>query len=366
MTISVDQTKATAELSNSIARVQANPSVTCPIKPAIDFILAGKNCLTYRYILLTALTAKATEENVDIMSLQASDSAEGSYDARSFCKHVIFPFQREFLYDILNGSNEDPLVNNPGRNPRISALNKSANGDPKEALSFLCEYLPLVETSEKARECLDYFLTCCLEMAERKSEQATSFQAAILTTDVFATRRFMSELLDKSFGGSALLLVASAIFSVLYPGSKGYEVIPHPVNQAGTSSRQMSDLDVFRKDGAPVLAVELKDKPFTETEVRKAARIAHDHGAPSMLFIAGRASALTDDIYRYFNDAKAEYESKGMIVGVMTIDALLDFFFATNYEADSATVFDLMRSTMESTRASAETMRWVYKEARKL
>ncbi len=366
MAISVDQTKATAELNEALARVQVKPAITCSIKPAIDFILAGKNCLTYRYILLTALTAKATDEKADIMSLQASDDTEGSYDARSFCKHVVFPFQREFLGDALDGSNEDPLVNNPGRHPRISASNKCANGDPKKALNLLCEYLPLVETSESAKECLDYFLTCCLDIAERNSERAASFQVSILTADAFATRRFMSELLDKGFGGSALLLVTSAIFTTLYPKDKGYEVVPHPVNQAGTSGRQMSDLDVFREDGTPFLAIELKDKPFAETEVRKAAQVAYACGAPSMLFVAGRSSTLTDEVHRYFNDAKAEYESKGMMVGVMTVDALLDFFFATNYAADSVTVFDLMRSTMESTRASAETMRWVYKEARKL
>lgn len=361
MAISIDQTKATIILNESLRRTEVDPAIACDIKPAIDFILHGKNCLTYRYILFTALVAKATTDDVDIMSLQASDDAAGSYDARSFCKNVIFPFQREFLGDALDGSNEDPLVNNPGRHPRIQATNKSASGDPRRALDLLCEYLPRIKTSEDAQCCLDYFISCCLEIAASKQEQAADYEAAIMTSDIFAARRFMDELLDKNFGGAALLIVASSVFSVIFSPQEGYGVVPHPVNQSGASSKQMSDLDIFDADGFPFLAIELKDKPFTETEVKKAAQAAFAHGAPALLFIAGRASALTEEAYRYFNEAKATFEQKGMIIGIMSIDALLDFFFTTNYQVASGMVFDFMKTTIEDACVSPEAVRWFYK-----
>lgn len=170
----------------------------------------------------------------------------------------------------------------------------------------------------------------------------------------------MNALLDKSFGGSSLLLVTAAVFSLLYPQSEGYKVVPHPVNQSGSSSKQISDLDIFNHDDTPFLAIELKDKPFTEGEVVKAAKAAFDHNVPSMLFIAGRSSALTSEVYRYFNDAKKEYEDKGMMIGVVAVDALLDFFFCTNYNANTPFVFELLDETMESTQATPEVMRWVY------
>ena len=127
------------ELMASLRRVKSDPQLLCPIKPTIDFVLSGKNCLTYRYILLTALTAKATNENIDILSLQAGDESDGAYDARSLCSRVVYKFQKDFLDDVLDGSNEDPLVNNPGRHPRLSKENKSAGGDPKKALYALCD-----------------------------------------------------------------------------------------------------------------------------------------------------------------------------------------------------------------------------------
>ncbi len=360
MEVTVDQTSASLELEGALQRARENPDITaCTIKPAIDFILTGKNCLTYRYILLTALVAKATNNDVDILSLQASDASDGAYDARSLCSHVIFPFQREFLDDVLDGSNEDPLVNNPGRHPRLDKDNKAAAGDPHCALDLLCDYLPRVRTSDEARDCLDYFMARCMDMAEAKQQQAQAFDVAAVRTDVFGARDFMSELLDKNFGGTALLLVASTVFSALYRPEDGYEVIAHPVNQSGASKRQMSDLDIFNAEGSPFLAVELKDKPFTETEVKKAAKTAFEHHAPAMLFIAGRDSSLAESAYRYFNEIKAAYEEEGMMIGVMTIDALLDFFFTTNYSADTTFMFDVIRGTMEDAHAVPEAIRWV-------
>lgn len=362
----VNQTNATRVLHESLRRAKNDPSVACSIKACIDFILLGKNCLTYRYILLTALTAKATNESVDILSLQAGDDSDGAYDARSLCSKVIYPFQRDFLADVLDGSNEDPLVNNPGRHPRLSKSNKSANGDPRRALDLLCDNLPYVSNKEEAVACLDYFISECLTLAEMKAERAESFSRAIVTKDVHSTRSFMDDLLDKNFGGVALLLVATSIFSTIYPIQSGKKIIPHPVNQSGASSSQMSDLDILNEDDTPFLAIELKDKPFTSTEVKKAAKTAFECNAPSMLFIAGRASSITDETYRYFDEVKNEYRDKGMIIGLMTIDALLDFFFATHYEFDAPFIFDTLDSTMMNVHASPEAINWVYRNAAEL
>lgn len=197
----------------------------------------------------SCLTAKAANEKIDILSLQAGDNSDGAYDARSLCSHVVFPFQRDFLSDVLDGSNEDPLVNNPGRHPRLSKENKSANGDPRRALDLLCDSLPLITSKEDACDCLDYFISECLGLAEMKQEKAVSFSTASLTKDVYSTRSFMNDLLDKNFGGVALLLVATSIFSVIYSVGSGKKVIPHPVNQSGASSSQprSNELDISKR-----------------------------------------------------------------------------------------------------------------------
>ena len=70
--------------------------------------------------MFTALLAKAVDSSVDILSLQAGDGSEGAYDARSLASKVVYRFQASLLGNVLDGSNNDPLVNKPGRFLRLS------------------------------------------------------------------------------------------------------------------------------------------------------------------------------------------------------------------------------------------------------
>lgn len=180
MELTINQSKAARELHESLIRCRKNPSYLCSIKPAIDFVLNGKNCLTYRYILMTALTAKATNDSADILSLQASDDSVGAYDARSLCSKVVFPFQRDFLDDVLNGSNEDPLVNNPGRNQRLLKTNKVANGDPKKPSPFCAITFPyLIAQIRLAPVSIALFLNVLQSLSSEES-RPYHFQAPYL------------------------------------------------------------------------------------------------------------------------------------------------------------------------------------------
>ena len=151
MAIDIDKSVATKMLNSSFLKCSKTPVTTCPIKNTIDFIMAGKNCLMYRYIMFTALVAKAVDPAVDILSLQAKDKSEGAYDARSLAKDVVFQFQKTLLGNILDGSNNDPLVNKPGRFERLRKENPAAGGDPTKALRLLCDSLPEIQTREEAR-----------------------------------------------------------------------------------------------------------------------------------------------------------------------------------------------------------------------
>ena len=72
------------------------------------------NHLTYKYILINGLLAKATNKKINPITLQSSSSLTGAYDARSLCHKVIVPFEKEKLKKKLGGSNE-PFVNKPAR-----------------------------------------------------------------------------------------------------------------------------------------------------------------------------------------------------------------------------------------------------------
>ena len=357
MAIEVDKSEAAKMLNESYLKCLKTPVITCPIKETIDFVMTGKNCLTYRYIMFTALVAKAIDPAIDILSLQAKDNSEGAYDARSLAKDVVYQFQKTFLGNILDGSNHDPLVNKPGRFERLRKENPVAPGDPTKALYLLCDTLPKVQTREDAHACVDYIVSTLLSEKSARDAKRAAFIEEVQHLDVFNVQQFMSDLLDQGFGGSALVIVTAAIYHLLFDGRE-YRIVAHPVNQSGTSKRQFSDLDLF-KDENPFMGTELKDKPFTSSDVAHAADIASNARASSLLFVAGRQSTFASQPPTYFLQARDKYSKKGLYVGVTSIDSLMDMAFASKMGMNTAHLLDVISKTAEEIGA-LEAQMWIY------
>jgi len=358
MSLDIDKAVATKALNDSFLRCSENPVTDCPIASTIDFVMTGRNCLTYRYIMFTALLAKSIDNRVDILSLQAGDDSAGAYDARTLASKVVYPFQRDFLGNVIDGSNSDPLVNKPGRFMRLRKSNSVAGGPPKRALTMLCDDLPTIRSKSDASACVDYIISNLLAEKRERDAQNSVLDSISGTTMAFDVRRFMSDLLDQGFGGSALVLVTAALYKLRFPEQK-YEIAAHPVNQSGTSGRQFSDLDV-RLDGRPFMGTELKDKPFSASDVGHAADVALSAGAESLLFVAGRQSTFASQPPTYFASARSKYAAAGMYVGVTSIDNLIDSTFAMHPDFDSAAIYGYIRETSERIGA-LEAQMWVYK-----
>ncbi len=357
MSIEVDKVAAMRILNLSVERCSVRRVRTCPIKDAIDFVMHGAKCLTYQYILFTALLAKATDSSVDILSLQAGDGSSGAYDARGLAKDVVYRFQMSRLGNVLDGSNNDPLVNKPGRFQRLDVGNAVAKGDPQRALEMLCRYLPLVESSGEALVCVDYIVSMLLDEKERRDCLRAEFSGVALGVGPYRLRSFMSDLLDQGFGGSALVIVATALYRMMFSGDR-YRVVPHSTNQPGDSKRQFSDLDLLL-DGSPFMGTELKDKPFTASDVAHAAETAAAAGASSLMFVAGRQSNFASQPPTYYAETRDRYAASGLYVGVMSIDMLMDWAFATSPATDPAAVLDVISETAERIGA-LEAQLWVY------
>ena len=356
MAIDIDKSVATKLLHESYKACSNMPIVNCPIKDTIDFVMNGKNCLTYRYIMFTALLAKAIDPQIDILSLQVDDSSDGAYNARSLASEVVYPFQKSILGNMLNGANSDPLVNNPARVPRLAKTNK-ARGDCKKALELLCDNLPKVQDSLEARHCIDYIVSMLLNAKAARDIQQSLIQENSRNMSVFRVREFMSELLDKGFGGAALVIVTTALYHLQYSDDE-YKISAHPVNQSGSSKRQFSDLDVFRND-LPFIATELKDKPFSSSDVDHAAETAYKAHAKSLMFVAGRQSSFASQPPTYFDNARKKYADKGMYVGVTSIDNLIDTILSAHIDLNAAHIIDIIAKTAESIGA-LEAQMWVY------
>lgn len=132
----------------AIAQNHSIPLFTTQWDSAIATLIQGKH-LTFRYILITALLAKATNPRINALALQAGADVEGAYDARSLCHTVVVPLERQLLNRALGGSNE-PFLNKPARFPTISPSNAVRAGTDRQLLLKLYEVLSEIVTSEQA------------------------------------------------------------------------------------------------------------------------------------------------------------------------------------------------------------------------
>ena len=358
MTIEIDKAKVNALLWELYQNCSSERITSCKIKECINSTMSGSNCLTYRYILFTALLAKSYDSDIDILSLQARDNSNGAFDARSLAMKVVFPFQKEFLGNVLDGSNKDPLVNKPGRFMRLSPTNATQSGDPKNVLEQLCHDLPLIKTSQEAKQCLGYMISNILDIKEQRAQQQELFSKSTTKSSISKVRKFMDDLLNQGFGGSSLVLVTTALYYIQYP-DKQYRISPHPVNQSGTSQHQFSDLDLYF-DNKPLMGTELKDKSFTASDIEHAADVTYRSGASSLLFVAGRQSDFASQPPTYYKEVRESYSKKGLYLGITSIDSLMDIIFASHPRDDYSDLLKIIIDTAEQIGA-VEAQTWIYK-----
>lgn len=280
----------------------------------IDYVLDNTH-LTYKYILVNALASKATDPSINALCLQKKSKLPGAYDARTICHKVLVQFEMTELGKALGGSNE-PFLNKPARFTELSKSNAVRRGNDQSILNALCDGLPKINTADEAYAGLVYAMKKLLAIKEEKSK-ITAFDYSSLNGDSAKLAIFIDRILRENFEGEALTLVIAGLYE-LYMDSitDNYLVEVHPVNQSGASSKEVSDLDVY-KDEELFIANELKDKPFTEHDIRHAADKVIAAGKSQMHFIVGRHGGCNnDEIHRCIS----EYLSKGFVINVVPVD----------------------------------------------
>ncbi|MDF0556663.1 restriction endonuclease, SacI family [Kamptonema sp. UHCC 0994] len=280
----VDQKAAEQLLREAIAIAQDDsreiPAVEWDIE--IRTIIQGTH-LTFRYILMTGLLGKATNPSINALALQAGADVEGAYDARTLCHQVVVPIERKLLNRALGGSNE-PFANNPARLPTISLSNPVRRGKDQKLQSMLYKVLSEIGASDQAFVCLCNAVRYAIkkQMARsgslpQLSESADSHLKTIEFIDAFVTR---------SIEGQVAAIVAGTVLSIYFDQFEGFEVIVHPVNQSGSSSKEVADIDI-KKNGKIFVVVEVKDKPFSEQDVDHAAFKVSQYSLTSITFVIG-------------------------------------------------------------------------------
>ncbi|MCM1312624.1 MAG: restriction endonuclease, SacI family [Bacteroides sp.] len=273
------------------ALAEAEPFVD-EIAQTINRVLTGTH-KTYRYILVNALLAKATNEKVNALSLQKGDGKGGKFDARSLCHKVIVPFEKLELPGCLGDSNE-PFLNKPARFVSLSTTNAVRAGKDRETLENLISILSQISTSEQA---FAYLKSAMVVLKANHEEYLKKFSVGDILVDVSEFSQlvldYIYKITDHTLEGEVCPLVVS-VLEQFYLGSD-YCVVPHKVNESGSSSKEVGDIDIFDSEGTLVNAIEVKDKTFSEQDVVHAVtkfRMAHLN---SSMFIYGKKVSFDED-----------------------------------------------------------------------
>lgn len=279
---------------------------------SITAVLRGTH-KTYKYVLFTALLAKATNENVDALSLQAGDDSEGAYDARSLCHSVVVPFERDCIPHSLGDSNE-PYLNKPARFPRISMDNAVRAGNDAIILKSVIDIISNITSSKCAQK---YLSSAIAVMKEINTEYEARFTVELSEDDENTGCQdildFVNRLSENACGGETCSLIVASLESICFPHRI---VIAHNVNECGASSKEVGDIDVFDDKGILISAIEVKDKDFTEADVQHAITKFKTAGLERSLFVYGKnASFEASPIYQ----VAARYGRTGIYCGVISV-----------------------------------------------
>lgn len=348
---------ASYKLNAAYVDAQRAINPTCAHKDFIDFVIDNTH-LTYKYVLFTAILAKATDENINALCLQKKSTLPGAYDARTICHKVIVPFEMDVLDKALGGSNE-PFLNKPARFPELSKANAVRRGNDQTILNSLCDNLPLITTSTDAYECLIYLLSKLINIKNAKASMTTFTieKNANLPAHLMA---YMEKALEHSYEGEVLTLLVAGTYHLMYNEPNAIVEV-HPVNQSGASGREISDLDIY-VDGSLIASNELKDKDYAETDVRHAADKVLSAGGTKMLFIEGpRANPQGD----FTNTIEHEYLNKNFLLRVISYKNLLSSMIGSINKIDTEEFMHFIIETAKNTKFKDETIAYLMKLADK-
>lgn len=261
----------------------------------IRWVVLGSH-KTYRYILITALLAKATNQNVDPLFLQAGreNEYESAFDARELCHKVFVPFERRVLHNALGGSNE-PFVNNPARLLRLDISNPVRKGNDKKTLEILIEILSDIGRDKNTDRAKMYLASAMASIEERRASQDKLYQVEpIENATTQCVLDFLYDLTTKSQEGEICPLIVASLENAYFErmGLKWFAT-PHKVNESGASSNEIGDIDIFN-DGKVISSIEVKDKNFTQEDVEHAIKKFNAAKLRFSMFIYGRFATFDE------------------------------------------------------------------------
>lgn len=286
-----------AELMLKLALARANKPKYRPKYPRfkpLEKIILGDH-LTFRYLLVTAVLGKATDPQIHPRAIQAGALLDGAFDARSLCHRILVPFERQFLDNALGGSNE-PYLNKPARYTTIDPKNPVRAGKDRSLLEVLCEILDDLN-ARPDNQVFDALSDCVYLALQRLKFRKDLLSPPIdQVSGINQILQFVRLFSSKSLEGETCAVLTGALLSCMGKLiGENFRVIVHPVNQAGSSSNEVSDVDAYIGEVLKY-TIEVKDKEFSLEDLQHAVQKVANARHGALTFIMGPRGSLRDGI----------------------------------------------------------------------
>jgi len=275
-------------------------SITTDITPDISAAIAAaveSGTKSYRYVLPTQLLAKSVDSSLDCRAVQDSSSLNRSFDARSFCKSVIVPFDRA-NHNVLGGSG-DPYVNNPLRIAEITEQNIAPQRDKRGFGNLITVLTYAQQHPDQVEQLLVATLLAIRERLRRTTVTYPAPSRASLDDTVAAFSRF----LDERTGGRRMQAIVVALCQTIGERFGLFDrVVSGHVNTADAASGHAGDVECFADDRV-VLAVDAKDRQLEVHEVESKLPAARERELTELLFvIRGGLKAADADAFEQLRE----------------------------------------------------------------
>jgi hypothetical protein len=281
-------------------------------------------------------------------SLQAHSELDGAYDARSLCHKVLVPFEKNEMQGRLGASNE-PFLNKPARFPEVSLENAVRKGRDRDMLEKLYGVLERLNkaSSNQIFEAFLYGIKATLNRPTLLANEISFPPINITQADII---HLIFEYLTNCSGGETAASAYGALLRLLETPS-GNRVKIHPANQAGSSSNEVGDIDVYNEN-ILLYAVEVKDKIFSGTDIDHAIQKVKEYGNGRLIFAMGMNASASPTEINVIERKAQEHASNGFDISFVRIDEQIQQFLGyANYSQrlefvkEIAVILDEMRAT---------------------
>lgn len=240
------------------------------IDPQIDQLIKSK-FVSIRYCLPTQLLGKLLDHKRDCLCLQkGSGDEETKWDPRSFASKVIVPW----IADNQNvlGTSTDPYVSKPLRKPSLEPDPGNVKG--KREWELLYEVLSDVQANDSPEythlKMLQTLRSINSVLADYKFEYSIPQRISLMQCE-----EIVAEFLADASGGDRGLSLAAALFETFGKSFGLYqEVRRHKINTSDQATGSAGDIECLDEDGNIRLAVEVKERNVSLTDIRSSVRKA--------------------------------------------------------------------------------------------